>query len=94
MAAIWGSFSRGKYFAIHWGHACSAVTGVLPQNTQVRPLRFESMADTEPEPTQQTQPKGIDPKTGKPYEPVEIPVPKRDTFDRLLRRAETTPPKH
>jgi hypothetical protein len=40
--------------------------------------------------TQQTQPKGIDPKTGKPYEPVEIPDPKRSAFDRLLERAENT----
>lgn len=46
-----------------------------------------------PRQTQQTQPKGIDPKTGKPYEPVEIPVPKRSAFDRLLRRAESTPPR-
>ena len=45
------------------------------------------------EPTQPTQPKGIDPKTGKPYEPVEIPVPKRAVFDRLLDRAEKTPAK-
>lgn len=29
-----------------------------------------------------TTPKGIDPKTGKPYEPVE-----RKAWDRLLRRA-------
>lgn len=43
------------------------------------------------EPTQQTQPKGIDPKTGEPYEPVEIPVPKQDTWDRLLHRAESAP---
>jgi hypothetical protein len=42
--------------------------------------------------TQQTQPKGIDPKTGERHEPVEIPVPKRCTFDRLLGRAEKTPP--
>jgi len=42
-------------------------------------------------PKQETQPKGIDPKTDKPYEPVEIPVPKRSLFDGLLRRAETTP---
>jgi hypothetical protein len=42
-------------------------------------------------PTQQTQPKGRD-ADGKPYEPVEIPVPKRSTFDRLLERAENTPP--
>ena len=39
------------------------------------------------EPTQQTQPKGINPKTGKPYEPVEIPVPKRSAWDSLLGRA-------
>jgi hypothetical protein len=38
------------------------------------------------QPTQQTQPKGIDPKTGKPYEPVEIPVPTRSTWERLLGR--------
>jgi hypothetical protein len=39
------------------------------------------------EPTQQTQPKGIDPKTGKPYEPVEIPVPTRADWDKVLKRA-------
>jgi hypothetical protein len=44
------------------------------------------------EPTQATQPKGIDPKTGKLYEPVEIPVPKRSVFDRLLHRAEKRSP--
>jgi hypothetical protein len=44
-------------------------------------------AEHEPEPTQKTQPKGIDPKTGEPYEPVEIPVPKRSTWDRVLGRA-------
>jgi hypothetical protein len=37
---------------------------------------------------QQTQPQGIDPETGKPYEPIEIPVPKRedveDALDRLI----------
>jgi hypothetical protein len=43
------------------------------------------------QPTQKTQPKGIDPKTGKPYEPVEIPVPKRSDFDKLLERAEQPP---
>ena len=39
--------------------------------------------------TQKTQPKGIDPETGKPYEPMEIPVPKRedveDALDRMIR---------
>jgi hypothetical protein len=48
--------------------------------------------NAEPTPkTQATQPKGIDPKTGKPHEPIEIPVPKRRTFDELLERAEKTP---
>ncbi len=37
--------------------------------------------------TQQTQPKGIDPKTGEPYESVEIPVPKRDQIEDLIDRA-------
>jgi hypothetical protein len=49
--------------------------------------------EQEPMPkTQLTQPKGIDAKTGKPYESIEIPVPKRSAFDRLLHRAENTPP--
>ena len=39
------------------------------------------------EPTQPTQPKGIDPKTGKPYEPVQIPIPKRDDVLGDLERA-------
>ena len=50
------------------------------------------MPDTPSEPTQPTQPKGIDPETGEPYEPVAIPVPKQSTWDRLLKRAENTPP--
>ena len=37
--------------------------------------------------TQKTAPKGIDPKTGKPYEPIEIPVPKRGDIEQLLRKA-------
>jgi hypothetical protein len=37
------------------------------------------MAD---QPKQETTPKGIDPKTGKPYEPVE-----RKSWNSLLRRA-------
>ncbi|HUA10469.1 MAG TPA: hypothetical protein VMA83_00520 [Solirubrobacteraceae bacterium] len=49
--------------------------------------------DAEPTGSAQlTQPQGIDPKTGEPYEPVEIPVPRRSTWDRLLHRAENTPP--
>jgi hypothetical protein len=51
------------------------------------------MADDEREPTQPTQPKGIDATTGKPYLPVEIPVPKRSTVDTLLGRAENRPAK-
>lgn len=50
--------------------------------------------EQEPTPTQPTQPKGIDPKTGEPYEAVAIPVPKRDLFDRLLARAEKTRPQN
>ncbi len=42
------------------------------------------MAD---EQKQKTTPKGIDPKTGKPFEPIEIPVPKRRDFEDVLRRA-------
>ena len=38
-------------------------------------------------PTQKTTPKGIDPKTGKPYEPIEIPVPKRKDIEDLVKRA-------
>ena len=39
--------------------------------------------------TKKSTPKGIDPKTGKPYEPV-----KRKTWDALLRRVAKTRPKH
>jgi hypothetical protein len=35
---------------------------------------------------QKTTPKGIDPKTGKPYEPIEIPVPKQGDFEDALRK--------
>lgn len=46
--------------------------------------------DSEPTPkTQLTQPHGIDPKTGKPYEPIEIPVPTEgdvmDLFEKVAR---------
>jgi hypothetical protein len=37
------------------------------------------------EPTQPTQPKGRD-KDGKPYEPVQIPVPKVSTFRAAIRK--------
>lgn len=42
-------------------------------------------------PTQLTQPKGIDPKTGKPYEPIEIPIPNKDDFEQLVRRVAKGP---
>ena len=43
--------------------------------------------EQEPMPkTQQTQPKGINPKTGEPYEPVEIPVPKVSTIRAAIRK--------
>lgn len=35
---------------------------------------------------QKTTPKGKD-KSGKPYEPVDIPVPKRAQIERLLKKA-------
>jgi hypothetical protein len=37
--------------------------------------------------SQPTQPKGIDPKTGEPYKPVEIPIPKERQIEGLLSRA-------
>lgn len=48
----------------------------------------QSKHAAEPTPkTQLSQPHGIDPKTGKPYEPIEIPVPKRGLWDKMLGRA-------
>jgi hypothetical protein len=44
-------------------------------------------AEHESQPTQRTQPKGIDPKTGKPYEPIEILVPQEREIEDLLSRA-------
>jgi hypothetical protein len=41
---------------------------------------------TDDQPKQKTTPKGKD-KSGKPYEPIEIPVPKRGTFEKLIKRA-------
>ena len=42
--------------------------------------------DDKREPTQRTQPKGKD-EDGKPNKPMDVPVPKRSTFDRLLAKA-------
>jgi hypothetical protein len=40
----------------------------------------------EPTPTQQSQPRGKD-EHGEPNKPVEIPVPKRSAWERVLARA-------
>jgi hypothetical protein len=45
------------------------------------------MADKKRQRTQKTQPRGIDPETGKPCAPIRIPVPKRGEVDALLVRA-------
>lgn len=44
---------------------------------------------TEKPPTQPTQPQGTD-KDGKPYEPVEIPVPKVSTIRAAIRKLAQT----
>jgi len=73
--------------------------GVGPYDIYVPEGDLESARETlhsadgsAPAPVQKTQPKGTD-SDGEPYEPIEIPVPKRSAFDRLLHRAENTPPK-
>jgi len=43
------------------------------------------------EPTQKTRPLGIEKKTGKPYEPVDIPVPTRGAFDSFVRKVAGRP---
>jgi hypothetical protein len=45
------------------------------------------MADNKPQRTQKTKPHGVNPDTGKPYKPMEIPVPKRGDFEKVLKRA-------
>lgn len=42
------------------------------------------MSDRKPK--QKSTPKGKD-KSGKPYEPIEIPVPKREDVESLIKRA-------
>jgi hypothetical protein len=44
------------------------------------------MAAPEQERKQRTQPQGKNP-DGTPAKPVEIPVPKRGTFDKLVKKA-------
>jgi hypothetical protein len=36
---------------------------------------------------QKTQPKGKDKRTGKPADPIDIPIPRRKQFEDMLRRA-------
>ena len=43
------------------------------------------------ESTQPTQPQGINPKTGKPYEPIEIPVPTEGDVMDLLEKVAHAP---
>jgi hypothetical protein len=47
------------------------------------------MSEKDPRPTQKTQPKGRDKKTGKPYPPSEIPIPTREEW---LRNVEKVAP--
>lgn len=80
-------------FSSHADQVCSLVIfrSVAPQKKQAgfggdsTRSTLTPMADEKREPTQQTQPK-----KGKP---VEIPVPKRSDFDRLLAKAEKPPKK-
>jgi hypothetical protein len=44
------------------------------------------MAEQEQEPKRKSTPKGKD-KSGKPHEPIDIPVPKRSAFENLVRKA-------
>jgi hypothetical protein len=46
--------------------------------------------EQEPTPTQQTKPRGKD-ERGEPAKPVEIPVPKRSAWERVLSRAARVP---
>jgi hypothetical protein len=50
------------------------------------PATLDSMADDR-KPTQKTRPKGKDKRTGRQAKPLEIPVPKRDEIEGLLKRA-------
>jgi hypothetical protein len=50
------------------------------------------MVDDDNRPRQKTKPRGKD-EHGKTHKPVEIPVPKREDFAKLLRRAAKPPKK-
>jgi hypothetical protein len=81
-------------FRSHFGQTCSLLIfrSVRSQKTHARRVGCCSVADKPSERTQKSRPKGTD-VTGKPHEPVEIPVPKREDFDRLLKRAAKGNPK-
>lgn len=74
-----------------WARARASLSNT-PVRSSRHTLRSSDMSNHDGVPTQPTRPKGIDPKTDKPCEPVEIPVPKRSTWDRLLHRAEKASP--
>lgn len=56
-----------------------------PPGSYLSRATFRGVAEDAPK-TQQTQPQGIDPGTGKPYEPVEIPIPKEREVEGALDR--------
>ncbi len=60
----------------------------LPSTQMPFPRKFKAKPG---QPTQKTQPKGIDPQTGKRYEPIEIPVPTREDVLGSLRHAARSP---
>jgi Putative prokaryotic signal transducing protein len=69
-----------------YDRALEVINAEVPSEAELAALSDAAVA-------QQTQPKGTD-KDGEPYEPADIPVPKRSAFDRLIGRAENTPPRN
>lgn len=64
-----------------------------PRNVLVKASDVERARDALGlERAQPTNRNGIDAKTSTSYEAVEIPVPKRSIWDRLLRRGRNAPP--
>jgi hypothetical protein len=72
---------------IHFAQTCSLLIfrSVASQKTHGVRVGCPSVAGNDQEPTQHTRPK-----KGKP---IEIPVPKREAFDKLVRRASKKPAK-
>ena len=52
----------------------------------MHPLPSLSVSD-DAKPMQKSQPKGINKKTANPHEPIDVPVPKRDEINRMLKQA-------